>query len=143
EQRLKKVAVRAEVSRDQISALFHDFAERLRFVAEEDRFRGWVHAELEGTLDPAGRQAFHDELARAADVFELHHLVVLSPEGVVLASAPSTYDLAPGGHTELVQQAIVSQRPWVGDVHAAADGKQVYEVALPLAGAAFGGRVPV
>ena len=143
ELRLKKLAVRTEISRDQISALFHDFAGRLRFVAEEDRFQGWVRAELGGTLDQASRQAFHDELARAAEVFELHHLVVLSPDGVVLASAPATYDLPPGAHTELVQHAIVSQRPWVGDLHGAADGKQVYEVALPLAGAAFGGRVPV
>jgi len=143
EQRLKKLNARTEESRDHVAALFHDFGRRLRFLAEEDRFQGWVRADLEGTLDAPGRLAFDDELGRAADVFELRHMVVLSPEGVVLASAPAGYEPPPGGHTDLVQHAVQSHKPWVADIHADADGKRVYEVALPLTGAAFGGRVPV
>lgn len=143
ELRVKKLITRTDTSREQIASLFHDFSRRLRFLTEEDRFRGWVRADLEGTLDPASRQAFGDELARAADVFELHHLVLLSPEGVVLASAPAGYQPPPGAHNELVQRAILSQRPWVADIHSESDGKRVFEVALPMTGAAFGGRVPV
>lgn len=143
EGRWRTLALRTESGRDEIHALFGDFARRLRYLAEDERVQAWVRSAMDGTQTPADHGAFVAELDRAARTFELRHVVVLSPEDVPLAVAPSAYEPPPGGHADLVRRAVQTHRPWVADIHSEADGRRAFEVALPLTGAAFAGRVPV
>src|SRR4029450_12210644 len=80
--------------------------------------------------------------ARAAQVFGLDHVMILSPEGVPLA-AVSRDSVLPTGHAELVQRLAEGQRTWVADLHPDLNGHRVYEIAMQMPGAAFAGRVPV
>src|SRR4029450_12961072 len=80
--------------------------------------------------------------ARAAQVFGLDHVMILSPEGVPLA-AVSRDSVLPTGHAELVQRLAAGQPTWVADLHPDLDGHRVYEIAMQVPGASFAGRVPV
>jgi PAS domain S-box-containing protein len=143
EERWKKLAAETETARDQVRSLFHEFERRLRFLADDRRFQAWVEADLEGTISEADRHAYLAELERTAATFGLRHVIVLSAEGVATASAPLSYEPVAGAHTTIVQRAILSGLPWAADIHSEPDGTAVYEVAIPLTGAAFAGRAPV
>jgi PAS domain S-box-containing protein len=133
---------RADSRREQVQNVFLTFESQLRYVAEERRFATWIRGAMEGTLDDASRAELNDELGRAARVFALDHILVLSPDGVPLA-AVSRDSTSAGGHAEIVQRLTEGGRAWVADVHPNSDGRRVFEVALQIPGAAFAGRVPV
>ena len=97
---------------------------------------------MNGTLGPVDQQQMQQQLDRAARSFGLDHLLVLSPEGVPLA-ADSNYDAAPGRHADLVQRVVMTNQPWIADLHANGAGRRCYEIAIPVTGAATAGRVPV
>ena len=142
QERWDRLTARADASREQIRGLFATFERQLTYIAEEGRFNAWVRGAMEGTLSPADQQTFVRELERASSIFDLDHMLVVSPEGVPLAAAPG-YEGSPAGHADLVQRVIESHQPWVADIHADADGRRTFEIAMPLSGAAFAGRVPV
>ena len=142
-ERWQKLTLRTESARDQVLRTFTDFERRLRFLAEDDRLTGAVRGAMEGGIGPASQAALVAELARAAQVFELDHITILSPEGVPLAVAPAGYQPTPAGHADVVMRAIQTDRGWVADIHGGPNGRRVFEVALPLTDAAFAGRVPV
>ena len=142
QQRWELLAHRADSSREQIREIFATFERQIRYVGDESRFSAWVRGAMEGSLSDADRHQLNDELDRAAQVFGLDHLVVLSPEGVPLA-AVSRDSLAPSGHAELVQRLAEGQRTWVADIHPNPDGHRVFELAMQVPGATFAGHVPV
>lgn len=141
-ERWERLTARVDGSREQIRALFATFERQLRYVAEEARFNAWVRGAMEGTLSAADQQMFERELERASSIFDLDHILVVSPEGVPLATA-ANYQGSPAGHADLVQRVIESHQPWVADIHSDPAGHRTFEIAIPLSGAAFAGRVPV
>ncbi len=143
EERWGRLARRTEATRDEIRQRFADFEKRIRFVAEDDQFTIWARRAMEGTLTPGEQQALASTLHRAAEIFELHHLLVLSPEGVPLAGVPASSPPAGGGQADFVRLAGQADRRWVADIHTTPTGKQIFEIALPLTGASFAGRVPL
>ena len=44
---------------------------------------------------------------------------------------------------DVVQRVIEGQQPFVADIHSDPDGRHFFEIAMPVPGATFGGRVPV
>jgi PAS domain S-box-containing protein len=131
-----------DASREQIRALFATSERQLRFVAEGERLTSWVRSAMNGTIAPAEQLQMQQQLDRAAKSFGLDHLLVLSPEGVPLA-ADSNYDAAPARHADLVQRVVMTNQPWIADLHANGAGRRCFEIAMPVAGAATAGRVPV
>jgi PAS domain S-box-containing protein len=141
QQRWDRLVHRADTRREQVRYVLLTFERQLQYIAEERRFAAWVRGAMEGSLDDAGRRDLDDELQRAAQVFELDHILILSPDGVPLAAV--SRDSTAGAHSETVQRLAEGGRTWVADMHPDSDGKRVFEVALQIPGAAFAGRVPV
>jgi len=142
QQRWERLTRRVDQTRDQIRQTLTTLERQLRYMAGQGRVAAWVRGAMEGSLDDGGRRDLTEELSRAAQVFGLDHLMILSPEGVSL-DAVSRDSLQPSGHAELVQRLAEGQRAWVADLHPDADGHRVYEIAMQMPGAAFAGRVPV
>ena len=143
QERWQKLTAHSEAARDQVRNSFTDFERRLRFMAEDTRFTAAVRGAMEAGSASSGQAALIVELTRAAHIFGLDHIAVLSPEGVPLAVAPPAYQPTAAGHAEIVTRAAESPQGWVADIHGSPSGQRVLEVALPLSGAAFAGRVPV
>ncbi|HEU5324082.1 MAG TPA: hypothetical protein VFX28_24985, partial [Methylomirabilota bacterium] len=143
QERWQKLTVHSEAARDRVRNSFTDFERRLRFMAEDARFTAAVRGAMEAGSASSGLAALTVELTRAAQIFGLDHIAVLSPEGVPLAVAPAGYEPTAAGHAEIVTRAAQAPQGWVADIHGSPSGERVLEVALPLSGAAFAGRVPV
>jgi hypothetical protein len=123
QQRWERLSRRVDLTREELRQTFATFERQLRYVADESRFATWVRGAMEGSLDAGGRQDLTEELARAAQVFGLDHVLILSPEGVPLA-AVSRDSLLLGGHAELVQRLAEGQRTWVADLHPDLNGSR-------------------
>ena len=143
QERWQKLTAHTEATRDRVRSSFTDFERRLRFMAEDVRFSAAVRGAMEAGSASSGQAALQAELARAAQIFGLDHIALLSPEGVPLAVAPAGYHPSAAGHAEIVTRVAQSPQGWVADIHGSPSGARVLEVALPLSGASFAGRVPV
>jgi PAS domain S-box-containing protein len=142
-QRWADLAQQADSKRAQIRGLFRQLDRQARYLAEEPSLSSGVRAALSGTLPPEGQQDLQRELDRAAETFHLRDLVVLSPEGVLLAGTSQSEVYPNPRHSELVSSAAQVSGHLVADVHDEAGGNHTLEVAVPSTAAALSGRVPV
>jgi PAS domain S-box-containing protein len=132
-----------EYKRTELRERFGIFERQARHVAEYPALADWSRQAMAGTLEVGEQQALEHELERARRDFGMRHLVLVSPEGVMLARTGGAEHFEPARHAELIQAAGASRGNAVADLHTESDGSRTLEMAQPLVAAASAGRVPV
>jgi PAS domain S-box-containing protein len=139
----QQLGTNTDVKRDQIRNLLWHFQRQARFMAEQPDMAAWAQHALNGTLSAADRTALDQELRRALETFDLHHLVLVTPEGAVLARALEDEEDAPEGRSDLARRASQARETVVGDIRADDLGHRTLDIAAPILTPHQTGRVPV
>lgn len=132
-----------DIQRDQIRNLIWHFQRQTRFMAEQPNLVEWSRLSIGGTLTPADHDALELELSRALATFNLHHLVLLTPEGAVLARAQEDESTSFDGRADLARRASQSRETVAGDIRVDALGHRTLDIASPIVSADPTGRIPV
>ena len=133
-----------DATRERLRSTFQTADRQLRFAMDQPGFAGRAHAALAGTIDGAGRAALGDELNRISSSFLLRQAIVIAPDGRVLAGSTGAVERwTTGERSRLAQRALPGPVRMAADVHGAADGAQLLEIAIPVRSAGAGDQVPI
>ncbi|HYM81545.1 MAG TPA: response regulator [Candidatus Limnocylindria bacterium] len=139
----KQLANTTDVKRDQIRNLLWHFQRQTRFMAEQPEMANWARGAMNGTLAESERTALELEMRRALRTFQLHHLMLVTPEGAILARVQDDEEGPLETQVELARRASQARETVVGDIRSDSQGHRTLDVAAPLLGSEQAGRVPV
>jgi len=142
QQEWAELAHKADAKRSQMRTLFHHMESLARYIAEGPSL-STAATTMAGTLSPEDQQRLELELDRAVRGFRLEYLAILSPEGVWLAGTDVQQSSQRSGHSRLALDASEAPNRVRGDIRPESGGSGTFEVAVPMAAASLGGRVPV
>ena len=138
ERRWTQLGRAADAKRDHIRVLVGTLERQARFVAGQSALASLAHATDLDATTVAQRDEVGRVLDQAARTLNLHHLVVLMPDGRTLVAAGIPVD----------RDAYASRvGPGVGaavwrDIHTELDGVQTLEIGVPLDGRIATGKTP-
>ncbi len=142
-QRWDQLTDNTDQCRDEMHRLLLHFERQARYVAGQASLRDWSRQAAGGALSASEAAALDAELERAARTFDFAAIEILTPDGRALARTASAKQEIPPQALDLVRHAAGAQSAVMGDLPRARDGAEVLAVAVPLAHAAAGARVPV